>query len=65
MSGHDDGVPVTEALDIRIVSLDGQPFPCLGNILVAPHAAIADAGPVDAVVICDMYGPIQDAPRDH
>ena len=57
------GVPGTESLDVRIVSLDGQPFRCSGNILVEPHGAIGDKGPVDAVVICDMYAPILDPPR--
>lgn len=58
------GQPGSEALDIRIVSLDGQPFRCLGNVLVEPHHSIADLGPVDAVVICDMYSSIHQPPRD-
>ncbi len=57
------GVQGSEALEVRIVSLDGQPFRCLGNILVEPHASIGDLGRVDAVVICDMYSPIHDPPR--
>ena len=57
------GKPGTESLDVRIVSLDGRPFRCLGNILVEPRSAIADLGPVEAVVICDMYSPIHDPPR--
>ncbi|WP_295075811.1 GlxA family transcriptional regulator [Tabrizicola sp.] len=58
------GKPGTEALDIRIVSLDGQAFRCLGNVLVEPHHSIADLGPVDAVVICDMYSSIHQPPRE-
>jgi len=57
------GTPGTESLDVRIVSMDGKPFRCLGNVLVEPHNSIADLGPIDAVVICDMYSPILDAPR--
>jgi transcriptional regulator GlxA family with amidase domain len=58
------GKPGSEALEIRIVSLDGQPFRCFGNILVEPHHSIADLGPVDAVVICDMYSSIHQPPRE-
>ena len=54
----------TEALDVRIVSLDGKPFRCIGNIPVEPHATIDDLGPVDAIVICDMYSPVNDPPRN-
>jgi transcriptional regulator GlxA family with amidase domain len=57
------GSPGTESLAVRIVSVDGQPFRCLGNVLVEPHASIADLGPVDAVVICDMYSSIHTPPR--
>lgn len=57
------GEPGPEALDVRIVSRTGEPFRCIGNILVEPHASLADAGPADAVVICDMYSPIGTPPR--
>ncbi|WP_209428376.1 helix-turn-helix domain-containing protein [Pararhodobacter sp. SW119] len=46
-------------LDVRIVSADGRPFSCVGDIPVRPHAAIDDfqrPGPLpDGVVVCDMY----------
>ncbi|MBC7740217.1 MAG: helix-turn-helix domain-containing protein [Candidatus Saccharibacteria bacterium] len=58
------GKPGSEALDVRIVSLDGQPFRCLGNVLVEPHRSIGDLGQVAAVVICDMYSSIHEPPRD-
>lgn len=58
------GKPGSEALDVRIVSLDGQPFRCLGNVLVEPHSSIGNLGPVDAVVICDMYSSIREPPRE-
>lgn len=57
------GKPGSESLDVRIVSLDGQPFRCLGNVLVEPHGSIAGVSLVDAVVICDMYSSIHEPPR--
>lgn len=57
------GRPGPESLDVRIISLDGRPFRCLGNIFVEPHGSIDDAGPLDAVVICDMYSSIYEPPR--
>lgn len=60
------GAPGRELLDVRIVSADGRPFRCLGNVPVEPHAAIGDmAGRdtvPDAVVVCDMYTSIHAAP---
>lgn len=51
------GVPGKEALDPRIVSLDGQPFRCTGGILVEPHHALADLPQADAIVVGDFYIP--------
>jgi transcriptional regulator GlxA family with amidase domain len=50
-------------LDVSIVAAGREPFRCFGNILVEPHAAIADVERVDVVVVCDMYTPIHTAPR--
>jgi transcriptional regulator GlxA family with amidase domain len=50
-------------LDVRIVAATAEPFRCFGDILVEPHAALADVDALDAVVICDMYTPIDRAPR--
>jgi transcriptional regulator GlxA family with amidase domain len=58
------GQPGSEFLDVRIVSLDGQPFRCLGNVLVEPHHSIDTLGPVDAIVVCDMYSSIHSPPRE-
>ena len=33
------GVAGDEAFEVRIVSLDGRPFECLGGVPVAPHSA--------------------------
>ena len=56
------GTPGDETLDVQIVSADGAPFYCIGKIPVEPHAAIGDYGRADAVVVCDMYTSIYDAP---
>ena len=60
MTGRQVGAPL---LDIRIVAADAQPFRCFGNILIEPHAAIGSLDRVDAAVVCDMYTPIDTAPR--
>lgn len=53
------GAPERELLDVKIVSADGKPFSCVGDIPVRPHAAMDDfqtPGSVpDAIVVCDMY----------
>ena len=50
-------------LDVLIVAVSPEPFRCFGSILVEPHAALADVGDLDAVVVCDMYTPIDTPPR--
>ncbi len=50
-------------LDVPIVAATREPFRCFGNILIEPHASIDDVGAVDAVVVCDMYTPIDTPPR--
>jgi len=50
-------------LEVQIVAADAQPFRCFGNILIEPHAAIGSLERVDAVVVCDMYTPIDTAPH--
>lgn len=57
------GAPGEELLDIRIVSADGKPFHCIGNIPVEPHTGIDQIESPDAVIICDMYTSIYDVPR--
>ncbi|MEM7169389.1 MAG: helix-turn-helix domain-containing protein [Pseudomonadota bacterium] len=58
------GTPGRELLDVRIVSADGKPFHCIGNIPVQPHAAISEINSADAVVVCDMYTSIYDVPKN-
>ncbi len=57
------GLPGEEMLDVRIVSADGKPFHCIGNIPVSPHLAIGQIGGADAIVVCDMYTAIYDVPK--
>ena len=57
------GVPGNELLDVRIVSADGNPFHCIGNIPVEPHMAISQIKEAEAVVVCDMYTSIYDVPK--
>lgn len=57
------GAPGKELLDIRIVSADGRPFRCVGNIPVEPDAAIDELVEPHAVIVCDMYTSIYDVPK--
>ncbi len=57
------GSPGDELLDVRIVSADGKPFHCIGNIPVEPHMAISQIKEAEAVVVCDMYTSIYDVPK--
>lgn len=57
------GTPGAESLDVRIVSADGKPFRCPGNVLVEPHDSLESLGRCDALLVCDMYSSIQSVPR--
>jgi len=57
------GTPGDELLDVRIVSADGKPFHCIGNIPVEPQTSIRQIESADAVVVCDMYTSIYDVPK--
>ncbi|WP_372574879.1 GlxA family transcriptional regulator [Ruegeria jejuensis] len=57
------GAPGDELLDVRIVSADGKPFHCIGNIPVEPQSSIGEIDDADAVVICDLYTSIYDVPK--
>ena len=57
------GVPGEEVLDVKIVAASSKPFRCFGNVMVEPHASIDDVEHPDAVVVCDMYTPINQPPR--
>jgi transcriptional regulator GlxA family with amidase domain len=50
-------------LDVIIVAAGNTPFRCFGDILIEPHAALADVGRIDVAVVCDMYTPIDTPPH--
>ena len=56
------GQPGSEAVDVRIVAAGAEPFRCIGNVLVEPHASLAQIDTPDVVVVCDMYTPIHTPP---
>lgn len=58
------GAPGSELLEVRIVSADGAPFRCPGNVLVEPHDGLQTAGRPDVLIVCDMYSPIYSVPRE-
>lgn len=58
-----NGLPGNEMLDVRIVSADGKPFHCIGNIPVEPQASVGEIEKADAVIVCDMYTSIYDVPK--
>lgn len=56
------GVAGEDLLDIKIVAASRKPIRCFGNILVEPHAGIDEIDKPAAVVVCDMYTPIDKPP---
>ena len=58
------GAPGPDALDVLIVAAAGEPFRCIGEIMVEPHSAIENIERADVVVVCDMYTPTNEPPRD-
>jgi transcriptional regulator GlxA family with amidase domain len=57
------GTPEDCLLDIKIVAGTHKPFRCFGNVLVEPSAGIDDVDKIDAIVVCDIYTPIDTPPR--
>ncbi|MES2210704.1 MAG: helix-turn-helix domain-containing protein [Chloroflexota bacterium] len=57
------GTPGDGLLDVRIVAAQPEPFRCFGNIVVEPHAGIRETDRVDVAIVCDLYTPIDTAPR--
>ncbi len=55
--------PGDPLLDVRIVAATAEPFRCYGGVRIEPHAAIADVHDADAVIVCDMFTPIDAPPR--
>jgi len=57
------GLPGDELLDVKIVAKADAAFRCAGNVIIEPHASIANIDQTDAVVVCDMYTPIDTPPK--
>jgi transcriptional regulator GlxA family with amidase domain len=57
------GVPGEDIMDVKIVAASSEPFRCFGNVSVDPHASIDEIGNPDAVIVCDMYTPINESPH--
>jgi transcriptional regulator GlxA family with amidase domain len=57
------GEPGPEALDVRIVAAQAEPFRCAGDVMVEPHAPLGAIDTADVVIVCDMYTPINEPPR--
>ena len=57
------GEPGPEALNVRIVAAEAEPFRCVGDVMVEPHASIDTIDRADVVIVCDMYTPIHEPPR--
>lgn len=58
------GEPREDALNVRIVSAQPGPFRCAGNVMVEPHAHVDEIDHADVVILCDMYTPVTQPPRD-
>jgi transcriptional regulator GlxA family with amidase domain len=56
------GVPDAELLDIKIVANSQKPFRCIGNVVVEPHASMAEITQTDAIIVYDAYTPIDTVP---
>ncbi|MFT5111063.1 MAG: transcriptional regulator GlxA family with amidase domain [Parasphingorhabdus sp.] len=56
------GVAGEELLDVRIAARNKEHFRCFGNIPIEPHVAINQIERADAVIVCDMYTPIDTPP---
>lgn len=58
------GVPGEELLDVKIVARTDAAFRCVGDVIIEPHVSVDNVEQADAVVVCDMYTPIDTPPKD-
>ncbi len=49
-------------LEVQIVARSLEPFVCLSGIPVQPQVGIDDVERADAIVVCDMYTPVNESP---
>lgn len=58
------GITDKELLDIKIVARSKKPFRCMSNATIEPHNSLFEIQKTDAVIVCDMYTPIDTPPRN-
>ena len=58
------GITDKELLDIKIVARSKKPFRCISNATIEPHNSLDEIQKTDAVVVCDMYTPIDTPPKN-
>lgn len=56
------GDPGEAQLDLKIVARSSEPFVCLSGIPMHPQASLDDIERADAVIVCDMYTPLDESP---
>lgn len=56
------GIATDSMLEVKIVARTTEPFICLSGIPVQPQASLDDIERADAVVVCDMYTPVDQSP---
>jgi transcriptional regulator GlxA family with amidase domain len=56
------GIATDSMLEVKIVARTADPFICLSGIPVQPQASLDDIERADAVVVCDMYTPVDQSP---
>ena len=58
------GAATESMLDLKIVARTTDSFVCMSGIPVQPQASLDDIEQADAVVVCDMYTPIDQSPLE-
>ncbi len=58
------GIADEELLDVKIVAKSKEPFRCLSGPLIEPHLSLNEVQKTDAVVVCDMFTPIDTPPTN-
>ncbi len=57
------GEEVEGLLNVQIVAASCAPFRCAGDVMIEPHSSIDDVHQSDAVIVCDIYNPIDLRPH--
>jgi len=59
-----NGMPIEKRFDVEVVSVDGRPVKCLGNIYVQPQRSILEVQDPDLIVIASIAN-IDEVMRKH